>query len=108
MTAATIIILVSGLALIWLCQGVAAGWYDYGFSAESIFEKRQLNQSPVVRTLPLVDGVIPWRKEIRLLEKDNDSWNLFILGLNWMQYMEQHSKYSWYQIAGMFARYILF
>lgn len=49
----------------------------------------------------LVDGTHP-RVEIRELEKDEDKWNLFLLGMWRFQNMNQKDKLSYYQIAGTF------
>ncbi|KAI8635173.1 Di-copper centre-containing protein [Xylariaceae sp. FL1651] len=75
--------------------------YDYGYNAKLRINKRDIAQSSVVETLPLVDGQPQQRLEIRDLEKDDDQWNLYILALSWMQYTPQDSPFSWYQIAGI-------
>lgn len=50
------------------------------------------------------NGSIPYRLEIRELQKDGDLWNLYLLGLERLQATEQSDKLSWYQIAGMSSR----
>lgn len=80
------------------------GRYDYGFSVDLRLRKREPSQSPIVTGLPRVNGTSPIRPDIRDLEKDEDGWNLFILALNWMQFTDQDSPFSWYQITGTPAR----
>ncbi|KAH9909002.1 hypothetical protein F4778DRAFT_207554 [Xylariomycetidae sp. FL2044] len=75
--------------------------YDYGFDATLHIQKRQLVQSFIVNPIPLVDGKVQLRQEIRDLENDKDMWNLYILAVSWMQYETQDSPFSYYQIAGI-------
>ncbi|KAH7118957.1 hypothetical protein B0J11DRAFT_552225 [Dendryphion nanum] len=44
------------------------------------------------------------RLEIRELEKNEDQWHLFLLGLRKFQDMDQNDKLSYYQIAGIHGR----
>lgn len=81
-------------------DGRRPGKYDFGSGADVHFRRWQLEQSEIVKGLPLVNGKPVARKEIRDLEKDKDGWTLYILALNWMQYMDQDSQFSYYQIAG--------
>lgn len=76
------------------------GQYDYGFNVDLRLRKREPSQSPIVTGLPRVNGQPPLRLDIRDLEKDKDMWTLYILALNWMQYTDQESPFSWYQITG--------
>lgn len=48
----------------------------------------------------LGDSSIHPRLEIRELEKNADQWNVYLLGLNRFQQMNQTDKLSYYQIAG--------
>ncbi|RKF78107.1 Tyrosinase [Golovinomyces cichoracearum] len=50
------------------------------------------------------DGSLPLRREIRDLEKDEDIWTLYLLGLDRLQNMDQTEKISWYNIAGIHGR----
>ncbi|KAI1814106.1 Di-copper centre-containing protein [Poronia punctata] len=79
--------------------------YDYGPKHRSNthlpIHSRGFSQSSVVGSLPLVEGKPQQRLEIRDLEKDEDLWNLYLLALSWMQYTDQESPFSWYQIAGI-------
>lgn len=54
------------------------------------------------------DGSVPLRREVREMETDDKTWTLYILGLDMMQYTDQDYPYSWYQITGRLARYLLF
>jgi tyrosinase len=45
-------------------------------------------------------GVHP-RQELRDLEKDTETWNMFLQALVRFQAMDQNEKTSYYQIAGM-------
>ncbi|KAI0383782.1 Di-copper centre-containing protein [Hypomontagnella monticulosa] len=80
---------------------VQPGQYDYGFNIDHQLRKRAPSQSIVVSGLPLVDGKPPLRQDIRELQKDEDMWSLYILALSWMQFTEQESPFSWYQITGI-------
>lgn len=48
------------------------------------------------------DGSLPIRKEIRQLQQDADQWNLYLLGLERFQGVDQSQLLSYYQIAGWF------
>ncbi|KAI9739853.1 MAG: hypothetical protein M1818_004909 [Claussenomyces sp. TS43310] len=50
------------------------------------------------------NGSMPIRKEIRQLQQQNDTWTLYLLGLDWMQYSSQTDQLSWYQITGIHGR----
>ncbi|KAI0482999.1 hypothetical protein GGR56DRAFT_219398 [Xylariaceae sp. FL0804] len=85
-----------------LCASHEPGPYDFGLDAARRFRKRQYSQSFVVGGLPRVNGTaLPMRPDIRELHKDEDKWNLYILALSWMQYTDQTSPFSYYQIAGI-------
>jgi tyrosinase len=45
------------------------------------------------------EGIQP-RLEIRDLQQNPDQWNLYILGLQRMQSMDQNDFLSWFQVAG--------
>jgi tyrosinase len=45
-------------------------------------------------------GVHP-RQEIRDLEKDTETWNIFLQAFARFQAMDQNEKISYYQVAGM-------
>jgi tyrosinase len=45
-------------------------------------------------------GVHP-RQELRDLEKDTETWNMYLLALARFQAMDQNEKISYYQVAGM-------
>jgi tyrosinase len=76
--------------------------YTYSHEVNHALRKRQVNQSPIVSSIPY-NGTIPLRMEIRELEKSQAQWTLYILALSWMQYMNQTDPYSWYGLAGMLA-----
>ncbi|KAI1143479.1 Di-copper centre-containing protein [Hypoxylon sp. FL0543] len=78
-----------------------SGQYDYGFNADLRLRKREPTQSRIVTGSPRIDGQTQLRPDIRDLQKDEDKWNLYILALNWMQFTDQDSPYSWYQITGI-------
>lgn len=48
------------------------------------------------------DGSIPFRVEIRQLERNRDQWNLYLIGLRRMMDMDEGEKLSYYQIAGTY------
>jgi hypothetical protein len=97
----TLVLVCWGLIPACISDVTGRGLYDYGFDAIRQYEKRQIHQPPVVSGCPRINGSLGYRREIREIEVDSDLWNLFMLGLNWMQYMDQQDSYSWYQIAGM-------
>jgi tyrosinase len=44
-------------------------------------------------------GVHP-RQDLRVLEKDPETWNMYLLALARFQAMDQNEKLSYYQVAG--------
>lgn len=93
------------LALLPYAAVVAAwrpnGGYNYAQDVRMTLGKRQIDQSPFTTGLPLVDGSIPLRVEIRQMQKYHEQWTLYILALSWLQYTDQEDPYSWYRLAGM-------
>ncbi|KAI1083196.1 Di-copper centre-containing protein [Whalleya microplaca] len=94
-------LLISLIASASIANHVQGGQYDYGLSGDHQLRKREPSQSPVIAGLPRVDGQVQMRPEIRDLKKDEDKWNLYILALSWMQWTDEDSPFSWYQIAGI-------
>lgn len=47
------------------------------------------------------NGSVPFRLEIRELEKNADQWNLYLIGVRRLMDMDQSEKLSWYQLMGM-------
>ena len=74
---------------------------EQDLQASSPVLKRDNAYFSVLGVKGLIDGTHP-RLEIRELEKKEDQWNLFLLGLWRFQNMNQKDKLSYYQIAGMF------
>lgn len=82
----------------------------YGYSSHvSHIHSRQdgpqnqtLGYYPVTGVLEreLKDGSLPVRREIREMEKDQDLWTLYLLGLDFMQATQQEDPASWYKIMG--------
>lgn len=66
------------------------------------FQNQTLGYYPVTGVLDrgLDNGSLPVRREIRELEKDQDLWTLYLLGLDAMQASEQAEPTSWYKIMG--------
>ncbi|KAI0009769.1 Di-copper centre-containing protein [Xylariaceae sp. FL0662B] len=95
------LLLVSLLAAASIAGHIRRGQYDYGLNLDHRVRKREPVQSSIVAGLPRIDGKAPLRAEIRDLKKDEDKWNLYILALSWMQFTDQESPFSWYQIAGI-------
>ncbi|KAI9810350.1 MAG: hypothetical protein M1827_006317 [Pycnora praestabilis] len=50
------------------------------------------------------DGSVPFRQEIRQLQRNADQWNLYLLALQRLQQVDQSDQFSWYQIAGIHGR----
>lgn len=58
----------------------------------------------ITGTQPNGTGSVPQRLEIRRLQQDPYQWNLYLLGLNRFQNMNQSTQSSYYQIAGIHGR----
>jgi tyrosinase len=79
--------------------------YNYGFNVKKRV-KRQLDRRSTMIVQERTGGDIQVRQEIRQVEKDQDLWTLYILGLSMLQYTDQASPMSYYGLAGMwFFRY---
>jgi len=80
--------------------------YDYGIATSEIVKRQaamQYSPSATVtgaQTGTGPNGSAPLRPNILDMEKDSDTWNLYILALDMMQYTDQSQLFSWYQIAG--------
>ncbi|KAL1595142.1 hypothetical protein SLS60_009830 [Paraconiothyrium brasiliense] len=71
----------------------------------SNFAKRQDGIFSVLGIAGLGDRTVYPRLEIRDLEKNNpDQWNVFLLGLQRFQSIDQSDKLSYFQIAGIHGR----
>jgi hypothetical protein len=75
--------------------------YDYGFDHRSTTVKRQSSSLPLTG-VHNPDGTMGLRREVGDLETDTTTWNLYMLGLDMMQYTDQSQMESWYQIMGNF------
>ena len=75
--------------------------YFYGADPPRL-PKRQKAEFYPITGVHTGNGSVQIRMEIRELEKDPISWNLYLLGLDMMQNTPQSDKLSWYQIAGGF------
>lgn len=78
--------------------------YNYGVRRSISVTPREVNLETTGAQNP--DGSTGIRREIRELEKDFKTWDLYLLGLDLMQFMEQSQRESWYQIAGMWQCYL--
>ncbi|KAK6954358.1 hypothetical protein Daesc_004325 [Daldinia eschscholtzii] len=84
---------------------IQPGQYDYGFTADMRLRKRAPSQSSIVSGPPRFNGEVQLRPDIRDLQKDEDKWNLYLLALSWMQFTDQESPFSWYQITELQDRF---
>lgn len=74
--------------------------YDYGFDAGKRMAKRQ-SQQPFVVSGPDNRGIVIPRREVRDIEQDKDLWNLYMLGLDFIQKrVDQDDPLSWYGLTG--------
>lgn len=90
------------LSVLGLCAIASANPYDYGFSIEKLVRRQQSSVPIVTKTLPLAaNGSMPVRPEIRDMRKDRYTWDLYILALSLLQYVNQDHPLSWYQITGI-------
>lgn len=64
-------------------------------------EKRQDEFFSVLGVAGFEENAVHPRLEIRQLEKDEDQWNVYLLGLRRFQSIAQNDKLSYYQVAGM-------
>jgi hypothetical protein len=78
-------------------------WHNTGISTHLITKRQSSSTFSVtgVHTGSGPNGSLPLRREIRDLEQDQKSWDLYILGLDFMQSVDQEEMLSWYQIAGL-------
>jgi tyrosinase len=53
------------------------------------------------------DGILPVRKEVRELAREERAWSLYLLAMERMMVADQSDPLSWYQIAGMFLSFSL-
>ncbi|KAF6810967.1 tyrosinase precursor [Colletotrichum sojae] len=74
--------------------------YNYGFDARKL-AKRQTKEPIVVSKLPLINGTVPLRPEVRQMKQNPYKWNLYLLSMSMLQYTDQDEELSWYQIAGI-------
>lgn len=76
--------------------------YDYGFDHGKVLRRQpEPSSTPItVGRLSSINGSVPIRPEIRQLRRDPLKWNLFLLALSMMQYMDQAEELSWYQLTG--------
>lgn len=78
--------------------------YDYGIPTSELAKRQEAMQSSAIVTGVTSgsgpDGSAPLRPNILDLEKDSDTWTLYILALDMMQYTDQAQMFSWYQVAG--------
>jgi tyrosinase len=81
--------------------------YNYGFDPETRVTRRQ-NSDPIVtegvrQRNTQGDTVLSTaqRLEIRELQKNPVAWTLYILGLSYLQFMDQESDVSWYGLTGL-------
>lgn len=102
-----------GLILLIICLCLAEGSsvarphstnarYNYGIDRSLIAKRQSINGIVVTGILNgnSLNGSLPVRLEIRNLEKDQDVWTLYMLGLDLLQSIPQDEKLSWYQLAG--------
>jgi hypothetical protein len=95
----------------WTERSQNYGSYIYGFDGVRLSKRQASTTSSFSNSSNYVitgamggtgpDGGVPQRLEIRELQKNEDLWTLYILGLDMMQWTDQTDKLSWYQIAGM-------
>lgn len=84
--------------------------YDYGRDIQSFLHQRDISpsdsQNAIVASIPH-NGSIPLRLELRELQKNSEQWNLYLLAVSWMQWMNQSDPASWYAITGKRTALIL-
>ena len=95
------------LFVLLLCvfRGIAGQYYayNYGFDVEKHIKRQAQPQQLVLRGISVSDsGELPIRQEIRDLQKNDNQWTLYLLGLSMMQFTNQSDPTSWYGITGSF------
>lgn len=80
--------------------------YDYGLDVtKALKARRQTGNVTITTGMPRnPDGSVPVRREIRQLQQDTNSWDLYILALDMMQYTDQSDPTSWFSITSTFHR----
>ena len=100
--------------LFYLClcslASFAEGWRTHGIRYDNLhhlYRGRSFSRSSflaITGTQSNGTGSVPQRLEIRRLQQDPYQWNLYLLGLNRFQNMNQSMQTSYYQIAGIHGR----
>lgn len=71
---------------------------------DTLVKLRRQAGSFAITGAPIINGQIPQRLEIRQLRKNNAQWNLYLLGLNRFQQMDQSDVRSYFQLSGIHGR----
>lgn len=82
--------------------------YEYSSHVSHIHSRQDGRQNQTLGYYPvtgvldreLKNGSLPVRREIREMEKNEDLWTLYLLGLDFMQATQQEDPASWYKIMG--------
>lgn len=106
MTSKLLVLLLAVCALVTTLAGHQYAGYDFGLGMSRLTRRRsQTHNTLVFNQLASVteddDDNKALRMEIRDLEKNEDQWTLYILGLSMMQYTNQTDEISWYQVTGL-------
>ena len=78
---------------------IVGAQYNYGFDPRTTIVKRQSSSLPLTG-VHNPDGTLGLRREVDDLATDPTTWNLFMLGLDMMQWTDQSDIESWYQVMG--------
>lgn len=87
--------------------------YEYSSQMSHIHSRQDGSQNQTLGYYPVTgvldrelnDGPLPVRREIREMEKDQDLWTLYLLGLDFMQATQQEDPTSWYKIMGKLVHF---
>lgn len=87
-----------------LLSHAVAQSYDFGTDLNVLTRRQDIDAPIIVGRLPLApNGTVPLRREIRQLRADRYHWDLFILAMSILHYVEETDPMSWYQLAGQFC-----
>lgn len=100
------VLLLAVCALVSTVTGHQYAGYDFGVGLSKLTRRWSLTGNTLVYNQLASstgdnDGDKALRVEIRDLEKNEDQWTLYMLGLSMMQYTNQSDEISWYQVTGL-------
>lgn len=78
----------------------ALSLFYMGSAANPLYRRDSTYQITGVQQGRGSNGSVPFRLEVRELQKKPNQWNLYLIGLRRLMDMDENEKLSFYQIAG--------